>query len=50
MENNYFVLLPFQIIVKEGNKISQRNAVTTSILKKVKGEWYIVVMHFISRK
>ena len=40
----------YKIVAKENDKLSERNAVTTSVLKKINGKWKITVMHFSSRK
>lgn len=40
----------YKIVLKENDKIIERNAVTTAVLKKLNGDWKITVMHFSSRK
>ncbi len=40
----------YQIISKENEEVVTRNAVTTSVLKKIDGEWKIAILHFSSHK
>ena len=40
----------YKIVAKQDGKVSERNAVTTSVLKKINGKWKITMMHFSTRK
>jgi len=39
----------YRIVLKDGGKVIEKNAVTTSVLKKINGEWKIIQTHTSSR-
>ena len=39
----------YKIVLKEGGKVVEKRAVTTSVLKKINGEWKIIQTHTSSR-
>ncbi|MBI3885390.1 MAG: nuclear transport factor 2 family protein [Opitutae bacterium] len=39
----------YKIVLKEGGKVFEKRAVTTSVLKKINGEWKIIQTHTSSR-
>ncbi|HKR06602.1 MAG TPA: nuclear transport factor 2 family protein [Bacteroidia bacterium] len=43
-------IFKYKIVGRKSKKVSERNAVTTSVLKKIRGEWKITVMHLSSHK
>ena len=39
----------YKIVLKEGGKVIEKRAATTSVLKKINGEWKIIQTHTSSR-